>query len=199
MAFAKRYARYLQQRLATYRQLAQDVNKQCKLQKPKPKEEESFHQHDLASEQFIRKLTAIQAQFDLLSGEFAPDALNRQLDQGLFERQLAVPRPLVQVLFRLFGDDLLHYAGRYEETMAELLEHFQLMSKKHCRETIELYRRMPAKIAGVHQQVQLLDEQLLQRNFGRKPQRPTARVPDAPLLEELELHLTNLESKPKRK
>ena len=197
--FVKKYAKYLQQKLSTYRLLSQDVNKLCKLHQ-KSKEEESFHQHDLASEQFIRKLAAIQQQVETIYTEYSPIELNSLLTSRLFERHLKVlERSLLKVFFRLWIDDLLDYEHLYERTMQELLEHFELMSKKHCKETIELYKRMPSKTQKLLQHVQLLNVELLQHNFNQSADLPTPQVPGVPLLDQLEMHLANLENKPKRK
>lgn len=200
IAYVRKYAKYLNQRISAYKSLNLDVNKICKLNTKVHKEEESFHQHDLASEQIIRKIHVIEAQLDFVYNDFTEKELTSLLRKEIFATQLNVSRLMLRTLYSLLQHDLATYGYLYMETMDELLGHFELMSKKHCKETIELYKRMPGKIERLLAHVDAMNSQVMLRHFGSSvTSLGLPIVPSIDLLEKLETHLNNLESKPKRK
>jgi AraC-like DNA-binding protein len=198
VGFAKHYSRYLQQVLATNRLLAQNVEQQCRLNQRRD-EDGTFHQHDLAGELLLRQLSALQTHEDALMVHLSIHNLNPILEEKRLSTELNVHETLLTELFRLFAFDIIHYEQEYKHTMDRLLAHFELMSKRHCSAALALYRAMPERANRLQAQLNEFNELVYKSFFGHSLSLSSLTPVNLPHLDQLETHLANLNSKPKRK
>lgn len=206
LAFLKRYIKYLQQKISVYKFINMESSWLTKLtQKSRPaavlvKSDESVLQHDIIGEQLMRKIGFIESQIDYLIGEFNADSL-RLLFAGevLESSDPKTKRKMIELVFNLLLSDVIIYANYYQDIMSELIEQFELMNRKHCKDAIEVYRKLPDKIEMLRNFLLDCNRCLLQANGFQAIDLSELMEPNAELQEKMENHWNILESKPKRK
>ena len=209
LAFLKRYVKYLQQKISIYKFINMESSWLTKLtQKSRPaaaaavpvKSDESVLQHDIIGEQLMRKIGYIESQIDYLIGEFNADSLRLLLgDEVLESSDPKTKCKMIELVFSLLLSDVIIYANDYQEIMSELIEQFELMNRKHCKDAIEVYRKLPDKIEMLRHFLLDCNRCLLQANGFQAIDLSELMEPSAELQEKMENHWNILESKPKRK
>jgi len=209
LTFLKRYVKYLQQKISVYKFINMESSWLTKLTQKTPKcqqvsssntlkNDESVLQHDIIGEQLMRKISYIENQIDYLVTEFNGDNLNL-LITILDNNNLNTKRKLVELVCSLLMDDVISYANYYQDIMSELIEQFDLMNRKHCKDAIEVYRKLPDKIENLRKFLLNCNQQLMETNAFQTIDISKLVSPSIELQEKMEQHWKILESKPKRK
>lgn len=207
LAFLKRYVKYLQQKISVYKFINMESSWLTKLtQKSRPvaavpvKSDESVLQHDIIGEQLMRKIGYIESQIDYLIGEFNADSLRLLLGGEVLESSDPKTKcKMIELVFSLLLSDVIIYANDYQEIMSELIEQFELMNRKHCKDAIEVYRKLPDKIEMLRNFLLDCNRCLMQANGFQPIDLSELMEPSVELQEKMENHWNILESKPKRK
>lgn len=164
------------------------------------KNDESVLQHDIISEQLMRKIGYIENQIDYLIGEFNVDNLNLLFKSDVLENcDLKTKSKLIELVFNLLLNDVINYANYYQDIMSELVEQFEFMNKKHCKDAIDVYRKLPDKIEILRKFLMNCNENLMKSNDYEMIDLDELIQPNVELQERMENHWKILESKPKRK
>lgn len=208
LAFLRRYVKYLQQKISVYKFINMESSWLIKLtQKSRlppaavpVKSDESVLQHDIIGEQLMRKIGYIESQIDYLIGEFNADNLRLLFDDAVLESSDAKTKcKLIELVFSLLLSDVINYANFYQDIMSELIEQFELMNRKHCKDAIEVYRKLPDKVEMLRNFLLDCNRCLLQANGFQAIDLSELIEPSVELQEKMENHWNLLESKPKRK
>lgn len=210
LCFLKRYSKYLQQKISVYKfinmesswltKLTQKTAKQLNASVNNVKNDELVLQHDIIGEQLMRKINFIENQIDYLITEF--DVAKLRLLFGveiLANGDLDTKLTIVELVFGLLLNDVIHYANYYQDIMSELIEQFDLMNRKHCKDAIEIYRKLPDKIQQLRNFLSNCNRQLMEANAFQPIDLNELVEPSIELQEKMEHHWKILESKPKRK
>lgn len=206
LAFLKRYVKYLQQKISVYKFINMEsswltkLTQKSRLPTAPVKTDESVLQHDIIGEQLMRKISYMENQIDYLVSEFNADNLRLLFADAVLESSDAkTKRKLIELVFGLLLGDVIHYANWYQEIMSELIEQFEMMNRKHCKDAIEVYRKLPDKVEMLRNFLLDCNRCLLMANGFQTIDLNELMEPSVELQEKMENHWSILESKPKRK
>ena len=160
--------------------------------------DESVLQHDIIGEQLMRKIGFIENQIDYLINEFSIENLNLLFQDAILDNN-ETKLKILELVFNLLSSDIINYANYYQEIMTELIEQFELMNRKHCKDAIEIYRKLPDKIELLRKFLIDCNQILMASNGFQQFDLNELIMPSIELHEKIQHHWKILESKPKRK
>ncbi|PVD28019.1 hypothetical protein C0Q70_10600 [Pomacea canaliculata] len=167
--FIRRYAKYLNEKAVSYRQMAFDF---CKVKRGS----DDGLLRTMNAEKLLKTLPILQQQLDSLL-EF--DCTPNELTNGV-----------INACFLLLFKDLIRLFACYNDGIINLLEKYFDMNKKQCREGLELYKKFLVRMEKVSEFLKVAE------NVGiDKGDIPDLAKAPASLLEALEQHLASLEGK----
>ncbi|ESO87299.1 hypothetical protein LOTGIDRAFT_107445 [Lottia gigantea] len=165
----RRYAKYLNQKAFSYRQMAFDF---CKVKRGK----DDGLLRTMNTEKLLKALPCLQQQIDTLI-EF--DTSPNELTNGV-----------MNAAFLLLFKDLIRLFACYNDGIINLLEKYFDMNKKQCKEGLEIYKRFLVRMDKVSEFLRVAE------NVGiDKGDIPDLAKAPASLLDALEQHLAQLEGK----
>jgi len=170
-SYIRRYAKYLNEKAFSYRQMAFDF---CKVKRGK----EDGMLRTMNTEKLLKTLPVLQSQLDALV-EF--DVTANELTNGV-----------INAAFMLLFKDLIRLFACYNDGVINLLEKYFEMNKKNCREALDIYKKFLARMDRVCEFLKVAESVGIDK--GDIPD--LAKAP-ASLLEALEQHLASLESSKK--
>ncbi|VUZ46627.1 unnamed protein product [Hymenolepis diminuta] len=173
--FIRHYARYLDARSSSYREVAFDF---CKIKR----KNDDVNMKTMPQAKLFRALPPLERQIDAL---LAFDASSSELFNSV-----------VLAAYVLLYKDLIRLYAVYNEGMINIIEKFFSMSKKDCQESLLIYKAFLRRMENVNQFIKVAeacDSLQLHDGFGKqslifKPVPPS-------VLEALEGHLAHLEGK----
>lgn len=166
--FIRRYAKYLNQKAYSYRQMAFDF---CRAKRGK----DEGLLRTMNTEQLIKALPILQLQFDALI-EF--DVSAGQMNNGI-----------ISSAFMLLFKDLIRLYASYNDGIINLLGQYFDMNKKNCRESFEIYKNFLSRVDKVGNFFKVAE------NVGvDKGDIPDLAKAPASLLDALEQHLNAIEN-----
>lgn len=164
------------------------------------KNDESVLQHDIIAERLMSKISFIENQIDYLITEFNEQNLNLLFNDDILENNDRTTKfKIIELIFSLLLNDIINYANFYQDIMNDLIEQFELMNRKHCKDAIEMFRKLPDKIEQIRKFLINCNEELMKMNGFQLIDLNDLIMPSIELQEKMELHWKILESKPKRK
>ncbi|KAL8613967.1 hypothetical protein ACOMHN_023203 [Nucella lapillus] len=167
--FIRRYAKYLNEKAVSYRQMAYDF---CKVKRGK----DDGLLRTMNAEKLLKALPVLQTQLDALL-EF--DCTPNELTNGV-----------INACFMLLFKDLIRLFACYNDGIINLLEKFFDMNKKQCKDALDLYKKFLARMEKVSEFLKVAE------NVGiDKGDIPDLAKAPASLLEALEQHLASLEGR----
>ncbi|XP_076467131.1 phosphatidylinositol-binding clathrin assembly protein LAP-like isoform X2 [Babylonia areolata] len=167
--FIRRYAKYLNEKAVSYRQMAYDF---CKVKRGK----DDGLLRTMNAEKLLKALPVLQIQLDALL-EF--DCTPNELTNGV-----------INACFMLLFKDLIRLFACYNDAIINLLEKFFDMNKKQCKDALDLYKKFLARMEKVSEFLKVAE------NVGiDKGDIPDLAKAPASLLEALEQHLASLEGR----
>ncbi|XP_076444683.1 phosphatidylinositol-binding clathrin assembly protein-like isoform X3 [Babylonia areolata] len=167
--FIRRYAKYLNEKAVSYRQMAFDF---CKVKRGK----DDGLLRTMNAEKLLKTLPVLQAQLDALL-DF--DCTPNELTNGV-----------INACFMLLFKDLIRLFACYNDGIINLLEKYFDMNKKQCKDGLDLYKKFLVRMEKVSEFLKVAE------NVGiDKGDIPDLAKAPASLLEALEQHLTSLEGK----
>lgn len=210
LSFLKKYVKYLQQKISVYKFINMESSwltkltqktKQSNQQLPVMKTDETVLQHDIIGEQLMRKIGFIENQIDYLLTEFNLSNLNQLLsDNSILDNNDPKARSkLFELVFSLLLNDVIKYGNYYQDIMGELIEQFELMNRKHCKDAIDIYRQMPEKIQNLRKFIVNCNRNLMEIHGYQQIDSDDLIEPSIEVQEKMENTWKKLESKPKRK
>lgn len=165
--FIRRYARYLNEKAISYRNVAFDF---CKVKRGK----EEGTLRSMNAEKLLKTLPPLQSQLDALL-EF--DCTANDLTNGV-----------INMCFMLLFRDLIRLFACYNDGIINLLEKYFDMNKKQCRDALDLYKKFLIRMDGVGEFLKVAE------NIGiDKGDIPDLTKAPNSLLDALEQHLASLE------
>lgn len=165
--FIRRYARYLNEKAISYRNVAFDF---CKVKRGK----EEGTLRSMNAEKLLKTLPPLQSQLDALL-EF--DCTANDLTNGV-----------INMCFMLLFRDLIRLFACYNDGIINLLEKYFDMNKKQCREALDLYKKFLIRMDRVGEFLKVAE------NIGiDKGDIPDLTKAPNSLLDALEGHLASLE------
>ncbi|XP_025096793.1 phosphatidylinositol-binding clathrin assembly protein-like isoform X3 [Pomacea canaliculata] len=172
--FIRRYAKYLNEKAVSYRQMAFDF---CKVKRGK----DDGLLRTMNAEKLLKTLPILQQQLDSLL-EF--DCTPNELTNGV-----------INACFLLLFKDLIRLFACYNDGIINLLEKYFDMNKKQCREGLELYKKFLVRMEKVSEFLKVAENVGIDK--GDIPDLAKGERIQAPasLLEALEQHLASLEGK----
>lgn len=167
-AYIHKYAKYLNKKAYSYRQMAFDF---CRVKRGK----DDGILRSMNTEELIKALPLLQAQFDaLVEFEVTASQITNGIISGAF---MLLFKDLIR-LYACYNDGIINMLGRYFD-----------MNKKNCREAFEIYKQFVTRVDKVDQFFKIAESIGVDR--GDIPD--LAKAP-ASLLDALEQHLTALEN-----
>lgn len=165
--FIRRYARYLNEKAISYRNVAFDF---CKVKRGK----EEGTLRSMVAEKLLKTLPPLQSQLDALL-EF--DCTANDLTNGV-----------INMCFMLLFRDLIRLFACYNDGIINLLEKYFDMNKKQCRDALDLYKKFLIRMDRVGEFLKVAE------NIGiDKGDIPDLTKAPNSLLDALEGHLASLE------
>lgn len=165
--FIRRYARYLNEKAISYRNVAFDF---CKVKRGK----EEGTLRSMNAEKLLKTLPPLQSQLDALL-EF--DCTANDLTNGV-----------INMCFMLLFRDLIRLFACYNDGIINLLEKYFDMNKKQCRDALDLYKKFLIRMDRVGEFLKVAE------NIGiDKGDIPDLTKAPNSLLDALEGHLASLE------
>ncbi|XP_040573382.1 phosphatidylinositol-binding clathrin assembly protein LAP isoform X4 [Lepeophtheirus salmonis] len=167
--FIRRYAKYLNEKAVSYRNVAFDF---CKVKRGK----EGGTLRTMSIEKLFKTVPSLQTQIDALADfEVSTNDLNNGVINSAF-----------MLLFR----DLIRLFACYNDGIINLLEKYFEMNKKNAREALEIYKKFLVRMDRVSEFLKVAEK------FGiDKNDIPDLAGAPSSLLEALESHLANLEGR----
>ncbi|XP_071746752.1 phosphatidylinositol-binding clathrin assembly protein LAP isoform X15 [Lepeophtheirus salmonis] len=167
--FIRRYAKYLNEKAVSYRNVAFDF---CKVKRGK----EGGTLRTMSIEKLFKTVPSLQTQIDALADfEVSTNDLNNGVINSAF-----------MLLFR----DLIRLFACYNDGIINLLEKYFEMNKKNAREALEIYKKFLVRMDRVSEFLKVAEVVGLDTgdvsDFAKAP---------SSLLEALESHLANLEGR----
>ncbi|XP_025096809.1 phosphatidylinositol-binding clathrin assembly protein LAP-like isoform X17 [Pomacea canaliculata] len=180
--FIRRYAKYLNEKAVSYRQMAFDF---CKVKRGK----DDGLLRTMNAEKLLKTLPILQQQLDSLL-EF--DCTPNELTNGV-----------INACFLLLFKDLIRLFACYNDGIINLLEKYFDMNKKQCREGLELYKKFLVRMEKVSEFLKVAENVGIDKGDipdlakGERIQgmKDNSSAAPASLLEALEQHLASLEGK----
>lgn len=166
--YIRRYAKYLNEKAYSYRTMAFDF---CKVKRGK----EDGLLRTMNTDKLLKTLPVLQQQVDALL-EF--DVSPNELTNGV-----------INACFMLLFKDLIRLFACYNDGIINLLEKYFEMTKKQCREALDLYKRFLVRMERTSEFLKVCETVGIDK--GDIPD--LAKAPSS-LLEALEEHLKSLES-----
>ncbi|XP_046583370.1 clathrin coat assembly protein AP180-like isoform X5 [Haliotis rubra] len=167
--YIRRYAKYLNEKATSYRQMAFDF---CKVKRGK----DDGLLRTMNSEKLLKALPVLQSQLNALI-EF--DCTPNELTNGV-----------INACFMLLFKDLIRLFACYNDGIINLLEKYFDMNKKQCKEGLDIYKKFLVSMDKVSEFLKVAENVGIDR--GDIPD--LAKAP-ASLLDALEQHLLSLEGK----
>ncbi|XP_070191215.1 phosphatidylinositol-binding clathrin assembly protein LAP-like isoform X1 [Littorina saxatilis] len=177
--FIRRYAKYMNEKAVSYRQMAFDF---CKVKRGK----DDGLLRTMNAEKLLKALPVLQAQLDALL-EF--DCTPNELTNGV-----------INAAFMLLFKDLIRLFACYNDGVINLLEKYFDMNKKQCKDALDLYKKFLVRMEKVSEFLKVAENVGIDKGDipdlakGLKNQSSSVSAP-ASLLEALEQHLASLEGK----
>lgn len=169
--YIRRYAKYLNEKAFTYRQMAFDF---CKIKKGK----DDGVMRIMETDKLLKALPVLQGQVDaLLDFEVTPSEMNN---------------PVIFASFMMLFKDLIRLLACYNDAIINLLAKFFEMNRKQCKEAFDLYKKFVVRMEGVGKFFQVAESVGIEK--GDIPD--LAQAPST-LLDALETHMKSLESSKK--
>ncbi|KAG9510994.1 Phosphatidylinositol-binding clathrin assembly protein LAP [Fragariocoptes setiger] len=169
--FVRKYSKYINQKVLSYRLLAIDL---CKIKQGKDGYFSKMH-----FEELIKTLPTLQSQFDCLL-EF--ECGTNDLTNGVIDS-----------CFHLMFRDLNRLYGGYHDAMINLLERYFKLSRRNCREALAMYKKFLASMEKA------ADFFKIAETIGIEKVNTHDMKPYTSLLTPLENHLQTLEAKSGKK
>ncbi|KRX99326.1 Phosphatidylinositol-binding clathrin assembly protein unc-11 [Trichinella pseudospiralis] len=164
----RRYAKYIGEKVSTYRLMAFDF---CKVKRGR----DDGLLRTMPVDKLVKTLPILQGQIDtLLEFQVSPNDLTNGVINSCFI-----------LMFR----DLIRLFACYNDGIINLLEKYFEMPKKQCKEALELYKKFLTRMDRVAEFLKVAENVGIDR--GEIPD--LARAPSS-LLDALEVHLASLEA-----
>uniref|UniRef100_A0A5K3F6K5 ENTH domain-containing protein n=1 Tax=Mesocestoides corti TaxID=53468 RepID=A0A5K3F6K5_MESCO len=175
LVFIRQYARYLDSRSSSYREVAFDF---CKIKR----KADEVNMKTMPQAKLFKVLPPLERQIDAL---IAFDASSSELLNGV-----------VLAAYFLLYKDLIRLYAVYNEGMINIIEKFFSMSKKDCQEALRIYKAFLKRMEQVNQFVKVAEAcDSLQMDDGFGKQSLIFKPVPASVLDALEQHLAHLEGK----
>ncbi|XP_076444690.1 uncharacterized protein LOC143282797 isoform X10 [Babylonia areolata] len=175
--FIRRYAKYLNEKAVSYRQMAFDF---CKVKRGK----DDGLLRTMNAEKLLKTLPVLQAQLDALL-DF--DCTPNELTNGV-----------INACFMLLFKDLIRLFACYNDGIINLLEKYFDMNKKQCKDGLDLYKKFLVRMEKVSEFLKVAENVGIDKgdipDLAKGLKNNSLSAP-ASLLEALEQHLTSLEGK----
>ncbi|KAL8615471.1 hypothetical protein ACOMHN_053807 [Nucella lapillus] len=175
--FIRRYAKYLNEKAVSYRQMAFDF---CKVKRGK----DDGLLRTMNAEKLLKTLPVLQAQLDALL-EF--DCTPNELTNGV-----------INACFMLLFKDLIRLFACYNDGVINLLEKYFEMNKKQCKDGLDLYKKFLVRMEQVSEFLKVAENVGIDKgdipDLAKGLKNNSFSAP-ASLLEALEQHLASLEGK----
>jgi hypothetical protein len=169
--YVRRYAKYLNAKAFSYRQMAYDF---CKIKKGK----DDGVLRIMEIDKLLKTLPILQGQVDALL-EF--DVTKAELNNGV-----------INACFMMLFKDLIRLLACYNDGIINLLAKFFEMNRKQCKEALDIYKKFVSGMEVVAKFLAVAESVGIDK--GDIPD--LAKAPSS-LLEALETHLKSLESSKK--
>ncbi|KAM7541168.1 hypothetical protein Aperf_G00000046482 [Anoplocephala perfoliata] len=175
LLFIRHYARYLDARSSSYREVAFDF---CKTRR----KTDDTNVKTMSQAKLFRVLPPLERQIDAL---LAFDASSNELFNGV-----------VLAAYILLYKDLIRLYAVYNEGMINIIEKFFSMSKKECQESLNIYKSFLRRMENVNQFIKVAEAcDSLQLHDGFGKQSLIFKPVPTSVLDALEGHLAHLEGK----
>ncbi|XP_067676623.1 phosphatidylinositol-binding clathrin assembly protein LAP-like isoform X2 [Haliotis asinina] len=175
--YIRRYAKYLNEKATSYRQMAFDF---CKVKRGK----DDGLLRTMNSEKLLKALPVLQSQLNALI-EF--DCTPNELTNGV-----------INACFMLLFKDLIRLFACYNDGIINLLEKYFDMNKKQCKEGLDIYKKFLVSMDKVSEFLKVAENVGIDRGDIpdlAKGMRNNTKSAPASLLDALEQHLLSLEGK----
>ncbi|XP_046374330.1 phosphatidylinositol-binding clathrin assembly protein LAP-like isoform X14 [Haliotis rufescens] len=175
--YIRRYAKYLNEKATSYRQMAFDF---CKVKRGK----DDGLLRTMNSEKLLKALPVLQTQLNALI-EF--DCTPNELTNGV-----------INACFMLLFKDLIRLFACYNDGIINLLEKYFDMNKKQCKEGLDIYKKFLVSMDKVSEFLKVAENVGIDRGDIpdlAKGMRNNTKSAPASLLDALEQHLLSLEGK----
>nr|CDS33610.1 phosphatidylinositol binding clathrin assembly [Hymenolepis microstoma] len=173
--FIRHYARYLDARSSSYREVAFDF---CKIRR----KNDDVNMKTMPQAKLFRVLPPLERQVDAL---LAFDASSSELFNSV-----------VLAAYVLLYKDLIRLYAVYNEGMINIIEKFFSMSKKDCQESLRVYKAFLKRMENVNQFIKVAEAcDSLQLHDGFGKQSLIFKPVPTSVLDALEGHLAHLEGK----
>ncbi|XP_064629522.1 phosphatidylinositol-binding clathrin assembly protein unc-11-like isoform X5 [Lineus longissimus] len=179
--FIQRYAKYIQEKSASYRINAFDF---CKIKRGK----DDGVLRTMNGEKLLKTLPTLQTQLDAL---IAFDATPNELTNNV-----------IHTCFILLFKDLIRLFACYNDGIINLLEKYFEMNKKQCKEGLDIYKKFLVRMDQVSEFLKVAENMGVDRGDIPDLAKPSEKMnkegnSPAPssLLDALESHLASLEGK----
>ncbi|XP_022241837.1 clathrin coat assembly protein AP180-like [Limulus polyphemus] len=167
--FIRRYSKYLNGKAVAYRSIGFDF---CKIHRGK----EDGKLRSMSTEKLLQTVPALQNQMDALV-EF--DCTSNDLMNSV-----------IRACFMLLFRDLIRLFASYNDGIINLLENYFQLNKKHCQESLDVYKRFLIHMNKVAEFLKVAEDIGIDK--GDIPD--LTRAPSS-LLDSLEQHVMSLEGK----